>query len=253
MTEVHLDNVDITVKQSELLKGISFGFKTGELVAILGPNGAGKTSLLRAALGYIPAHTGEVRLEGQAISEFSALERAQLLAYLPQKRELAWPNKVRDVVALGRYAYGAQMGRLKAQDEKAVSAAMQACDIEHLQDRRTDTLSGGELARMHCARAFASHAPLLLADEPVAALDPRHQFKVMELLKSYVQSGQGVCVVLHDVSLAARFADRLVWMKEGRIIADGTVKETLSSKRLEEIYNVQAEVKGYNVQIKGAL
>jgi len=253
MTELLLDNVDITVKQTELLKDILFGFKTGELVAILGPNGAGKTSLLRAALGYIPAHTGEVRLEGQAISEFSALERAQLLAYLPQKRELAWPNKVRDVVALGRYAYGAQMGRLKAQDEKAVSAAMQACDIEHLQDRRTDTLSGGELARMHCARAFASHAPLLLADEPVAALDPRHQFKVMELLKSYVQSGQGVCVVLHDVSLAARFADRLVWMKEGRIIADGTVKETLSSKRLEEIYNVQAEVKGYNVQIKGAL
>ena len=161
MTELRLENLFVSVKQADLLSDVSFNMKAGELVAILGPNGAGKTSLLRAAQGYITPRSGQVILGGRPISSFSPIERAQYLAYLPQQREMAWPNKVRDVVALGRYAYGAKMGRLNAGDEKAVASAMQACDIEAFQDRRTDSLSGGEIARMHCARAFASHLSLI--------------------------------------------------------------------------------------------
>jgi len=168
--------------------------------------------LLKAALGAIQAETGQITLDGVRIANISALNRARKLTYLPQKRGLAWPNKVRDVVALGRYAYGANMGgRLREMDAQAVKHALVACDLTHLADRASHTLSGGELARMHCARAFATQAPLLIADEPVAALDPRHQFRVMDLMKTFVTNGGGALIVLHDLSLAAQYADRIIW------------------------------------------
>jgi len=134
-----------------------------------------------------------------------------------------------------------------------VDAAIDACDIAALSYRKTDTLSGGELARVHCARAFAAQAPLLIADEPVAALDPRHQFRVMDLLKKYVCNGQGALVVLHDIALAAKYADRFIWMKDGRIQAQGTPAETLTEDRLAHIYGVKSRVDGTKVVVEGAL
>jgi len=253
MTELHVDNVTLTRGGQALVQEASFDLHSGELVALLGPNGAGKTSLLRTALGYIRPDKGQVTLGGTPVQDISALERARNLAYLPQQRVLAWPNKVQDVVALGRYAFGANISRLKDIDADAVKAAMQACDITHLKDRATHNLSGGELARVHCARAFATKAPLLIADEPVAALDPRHQFRVMSLVQDFVKDGGGALVVLHDIALAAQYAERLIWMKDGRIVADGSVEDTLSAQRLADIYGVRAHVEGRNVQIKGAL
>ncbi len=246
---------DITVKADTipLLETASFTLGPSESVAVLGPNGAGKTTLLRAALGLQKLTSGTASLNGADTHNFSALARAQQIAYLPQIRPLAWPNQVRDVVALGRFSHGANLGKLKGKDLTAVNDAMAACDITHLATRSADTLSGGELARMHCARAFAAEAPLLIADEPVAALDPRHQFRVMDLIKAYVENGGGALVVLHDISLAAKYADRIIWMKNGKIIADGSPYETLSEKRLADIYGIRASVKGARVLIEGAL
>ena len=130
---------------------------------------------------------------------------------------------------------------------------MSACDLTELSARSVDTLSGGEQARVHIARALAANAPLLIADEPVAALDPRHQFRVMDLIKSYVQNNGGALVVLHDIGLAAKYADRLIWMKDGHIIADGTVAQTLNAERLAEVYGVRAEVSGTDVALFGTL
>ena len=179
--------------------------------------------------------------------------RARRASYLPQRRPLAWPSPVRDVVALGRFSHGAALGRLGDADRQAVAVALEACDLTALADRAADTLSGGELARVHFARAFAAEAPLLIADEPVAALDPRHQHRIMELVRSFVDTGGGALIVLHDVALAARFADRLLWMLDGRMVADGTPAGTLSAERLAEVYGVKAGVEGLRVQIEGAL
>lgn len=253
MTELSVEDLSVAVGGATLVHRAAFALATGELVALLGPNGAGKTSLLRAALGLEAPSGGRARLDDADTARLAPAKRARLLAYLPQKRPLAWPSPVRDVVALGRFAHGATLGRLRGADRAAVERALAACGLEALADRRTETLSGGELARVHCARAFAAEAPLLLADEPVAALDPRHQFRIMDLIRAYVDRGGGALVVLHDVGLAAGYADRLVWMREGRILADGTPAQTLTSARLAEIYQVRAQVVGLKVQIEAPL
>ena len=252
MTDLVVKDLTVTVGASVLVQGASFRFSPGELVALLGPNGAGKTSLLRASLGFEKVASGSARLGNINSATLPATERARQVSYLPQSRPLSWPNLVRDVVALGRFSHGAQIGRLKGDDAAAVERALAACDLLHLAGRKTDTLSGGELARVHCARAFAAETPLLAADEPVAALDPRHQFRIMDLVKAYVERGGGAFVILHDIGLAARYADRLIWMKNGRLLDDGPPSETLTAERLMTVYGVKAQVSGTSVIVKGA-
>lgn len=251
--ELTVEKLCIRAGGSLLVENASLDLRSGELAVLLGPNGAGKTSLLRGILGLAPTATGSVRLQGRAFGEFNPQQRARRLSYLPQRRPLAWPSPVRDVVSLGRYAWGCAPGRLGAEDLGAVNAALAACDLLAMAERSTDTLSGGELARVHCARAFATEAPLLFADEPVASLDPRHRFRIMQLIRDHVSTGAGALVVLHDVSLAARFADRLIWMKEGRITADGPPTQTLTESRMAEIYQVQADINGNHVEITNPL
>ena len=246
---------DLTIMAGEttLVEAASFSLQAGELVALLGPNGAGKTSLLRGAIGLTAPTAGWARIDGEDSARMTPRRRARRLAYLPQNRPLAWPNPVRDVVALGRFSHGAALGRLRGPDRQAVERALVACDLDRLARRSTATLSGGELARVHCARAFAAEAPLLIADEPTAELDPYHQFSVMELIRRFVDRGGGALVVLHDVVLARRYADRFLWMKGGRIVADGPPAATLSAARLEEIYGVRGRVEGARVVIEGPL
>ena len=242
MTELCASKVTVRIGRATLVNAASFRLRSGELVALLGPNGAGKTTLLRASLGLMRLAAGSATLDGRPTAKLSPTERARRVGYLPQVRPLAWPNTVRDVVALGRFAHGAALGRLRAADAKAVDRAVAACDLLALAQRRTDTLSGGELARVHCARAFATEAPLLVADEPTASLDLRHQFQVMDLLWRFADTGGGVLVVLHDIGLAVRFADRLVWMKDGVVLADGSPHETLTADRIQTVYGVRARV-----------
>ena len=255
MTEggLHVQRLTVKAGSATLVEAATFRLRSGELVALLGPNGAGKTSLLRGAIGLRPRAAGWARIDGEDTAAMTPRRRALRLAYLPQNRPLAWPNPVRDVVALGRFSHGAALGRLRGADRGAVERALAACDLEGLAGRSTATLSGGELARVHCARAFAAEAPLLIADEPVAELDPYHQFRVMELVKDFVRRGGGALVVLHDVVLARRYANRFIWMKDGRIVADGPPAATLSAARLAEIYGVRGRVEGERVEIEGPL
>lgn len=244
---------DLTVAAGDatLVRNVSFDLNPGELIALMGPNGAGKTTLLRAALGLHQVAGGQARLGGRNIRALSPPERARRIAYLPQARPLVWPQVVREVVALGRFAHGVVVGRLSDVDAEAVDAAIEACDLAPLAERSAGTLSGGERARMHCARALAARAPLLLADEPVASLDPRHQFQVMELLRAFVDQGGGALIVLHDVGLAQRFADRFLWMKDGELVAGGSAAETLDAERLAAVFGVRARVDGETVTIEG--
>lgn len=262
MTDVRAQGLDATslsvyptrrADAPALVRDASIRIIRGELVALLGPNGAGKTSLLRGLLGLAPRADGDVHLDGQPIRTLSTLERARRVAYLPQLRPAAWPSPVRDVVALGRFAYGGPLGRLGPADSAAVARAMSACSVDHLGERSARALSGGEAARVHVARAFAAETPLLLADEPTTALDPLRQFQIMDLLRGYVDRGAGALVVVHDVALAARYADRLVWMLDGRIVADGRPETTLTAERLAHIYGVDARVDGRRVAMLGPI
>ncbi len=253
MSDLLARDVRVEAAGDVLVDQAGFTLAQGEFVALIGPNGAGKTSLIRACLGLTAVARGCVQIDGVETRRLSPVQRARLIAYLPQSRPLAWPVRVRDVIALGRFAHGAAPGRLSARDHERVGQVIADCDLARLADRRTDTLSGGELARVHCARAFAAGAPLLIADEPIAALDLRHQFMILDLIADYVRSGGGALVVLHDLSLAARYASRLIWMNGGRILADGPPGETLTAQRLETVFGVRARISGGRVEFDGAL
>ena len=243
MTDLAARGVSVTLGGHEILHDASLRVAPGELVALLGPNGAGKTTLLRAMLGLVRRSGGRVRIGGDDPARLSASERARRIAYLPQSRPLAWPIRVRDVVVLGRFAHGVSIGQLRGADAVAVERALLACDVDRFADRPCDTLSGGELARVHVARAMAAEAPFLIADEPTAALDPLHRHRIMGLVRACAAEGRGALVVLHEAALAARFADRLVWLADGRIVADGPPEETLTPQRLAEVYGVRARVR----------
>jgi iron complex transport system ATP-binding protein len=253
MTELAVQNLAISKAGKRLVKGVSFAVRQGELVVMLGPNGAGKSLTLHHAIGLGQPDDGRAMLDGAPVRTLKPDVRARALSYLPQMRPLAWPVQVSDLVALGRFAHGARAGRPGSVDAAAVASAMDACSVTELAGRNANTLSGGELARAHCARAFASEAPLLIADEPVAALDPREQFRIMDLFRAYVTKGGGALVVLHDIRLAARYADRLIWMKDGEIVADGAVEVTLTAARLAEVYGVRTEVSGRDVRVVGVV
>lgn len=225
-----------------LVEDASFALEPGTLTVLIGPNGAGKTTMLRLALGLLAADGGKALILGEDVRKLSPRERARRAAYLPQARPLVWPQPVRDIVALGRFAYGATPERLSPADAGAVDRAMIACGLTGFEERAADTLSGGELSRVHLARALAAEAPVLVADEPVAALDPRYQHEVLRIFARAAQGDAAVLTVVHDLALAARYADRLLWMHEGRIVADGPPAETLSPERLREVFGIEAVV-----------
>jgi iron complex transport system ATP-binding protein len=238
MSALAIKDLHITLSGRVVVSGVSLTVERGELVALVGPNGAGKSSLLKAVLGLVPA-TGSMRLSGDALEDLSAARRARRAAYLPQEREAAWSITGADLAALGRFAFGGRAyDRLGEADRGAVDRALARADAAHLQDRRIDTLSGGEQSRLHLARALAAEAPLLLADEPGAALDPRHQLDTMMVLKGEADRGAAVVAALHDLGLAERFADRIVVMDEGRIVADEPAGEALTEEILRTVFRV---------------
>ena len=243
MPDLTVSGLGVALGGRTIVDDASLQVGRGELVALLGANGAGKTTLLRGLLGLVPRTGGSVAICGDDPARLSAGERARRIAYLPQVRPLAWPIRVRDLVALGRFAHGVALGGLGPRDAAAVERALMVCDLAAFAGRAATTLSGGELARVHVARAIAAEAPLLITDEPTAALDPLHQHQVMRLLRTSADAGCGVLVVTHDIGLAAQFADRLAWMAAGRILADGLPEATLTADRIGQVYGVRATVR----------
>ncbi|MDT0577101.1 ABC transporter ATP-binding protein [Croceicoccus sp. F390] len=236
------DRLSYTVKGKPLVLEASFALEPGTLTMLVGPNGAGKTTLLRLALGLLKPDSGTATLEGSDVSKLAPVQRARKVAYLPQQRPLIWPQPVRDIVALGRFAFGAAPGKLSREDEAATARAIATCNLEGFEERAADTLSGGELSRVHLARALAAETALLVTDEPVAALDPRYQHEVLRIFSDLAREGKALLTVVHDLGLAARYADRLLWMKDGRIVAEGTPRETMTSDRLRTVFDIKARI-----------
>lgn len=236
-----VENLGVTLSGRETLRGVSFEARRGELLMVVGPNGAGKTTLLKAIAGLLP-FSGRIAWEGKALAADGRGRQPGLLAYLPQGHVAHWPLSARDVVAIGRAPHASSLAKLSAADEAAISAAMAATDIEPLKARAITTLSGGERARVMLARALAVGAPLLLADEPATSLDPKHQLEVMRVLAERAQAGDTVIATSHDLMLAARFANRVLVLNEGRVAAFDTPSAALSTDCLREVFGIEARL-----------
>jgi iron complex transport system ATP-binding protein len=232
--------INVALAGRIVLNDLTLALSSGHLVALVGPNGAGKTTLLRALAGLLPC-TGAIQVGGDALSSLSLRERARRFAYLPQGHVMHWPLPAQDIVALGRYPHGAtDPARLTATDAEVVQRAMRAADVVELRERRVTELSGGERSRVALARVFAVEAPVILADEPTASLDPRHQIDIMKSLRAAADRGALVIVVTHDLSLAARFADRVLVLSEGRLVAHGAAAEALSEQIMADVFRITA-------------
>ena len=242
-------NMTASANGTILVNDVSVAVGPGQLLAIIGPNGSGKTSLLRAGLGLINGAAGTLCVDGATWQDIPPMDRARCIAYVPQQRELAWPLRVEDIVALGRFAYGVPSSTLRGESKKAVERALESCGLSHLRKRSADTLSGGEVARMHCARAFAAETPFLLADEPAASLDPFHQHQIMALFRQYVDEGGGAAIVLHDLALAHRYADTIAVLKNGKLVATGPIKSILTAALIEDTFDVPAAVDDDGVRL----
>ena len=241
MVTVTVEGLTVALGKRTVVRDARFTVSPGTLTGIVGPNGAGKSTLARAMLALVPAR-GSVRVDGVDAAAMPRGELARRIAYVPQGQTLHWPLTVERLVGLGRLPHLAPMSRISDADAAAIERAMARADVLELRGRIATELSGGERARVLFARALAVEAPALIADEPLASLDPGHQIDVMELLRAEAAGGGLVIAVLHDLTLAARYCDRLLLIDEGRIVADGTPAEVLTAERLRAVYGIDARV-----------
>ncbi|TVP90219.1 MAG: heme ABC transporter ATP-binding protein [Pseudomonadaceae bacterium] len=231
-----------------ILSEIDFTLAAGEVVAVLGNNGAGKSTLLATLTGELSASAGQVWLGDQALSGWADDERARHLAVLPQHSTLAFPFVAEEVVAMGRLPHGSGWQR----DHEIIVEAMQAADISHLRGRNYLTLSGGERQRVHLARVLAQvwqqPGACLLLDEPTASLDLAHQQVTLGQARDFAASGGSVLVILHDLNLAARYADRIMLLHRGQMAALGKPWDVLQAERIADIFGVQVQVERHPQQ-----
>jgi len=245
MRAAALIKASVVLAGRPVLNAVSFSVAPGEFVALTGPNGAGKSTAIRALLGLVPLSAGEARLGGDPVQSLAPSERGRRAAWLAQDRSSAWAIRVKDLAALGRFAWsGAPYERLAQADRTIVDDALARAGAAALADRPLDALSGGEQARAHLARALAARAPVLAVDEPAAALDLRHQYEAMSVLRTEADLGRAVIAALHDLDAAARWADRVIVLDQGRVAADAAPGSALNAELLAGVFGVRRREQG---------
>ncbi len=231
---------DITIKYHacEVVKNITFNLQEGEIVALLGANGAGKTTLLRSLNATLPIADGRILLDNKDLQTFSRREIAQKIAVVAQENETKFPIKVLEFVLAGRFSHGNSFGFETEQDLQFAAKALEICDLQGFENRLMNELSGGERQRIILARALATQAKILLLDEPTANVDLSHQALILKLVRERCESwGSSSVVVTHDLNLASEFADKILLLKRGEIVAQGTPKEVFTTEILRKVFD----------------
>jgi iron complex transport system ATP-binding protein len=239
MSLLSCSRLGVAIGQKTILSDVSLMIEVGTVTAIVGPNGAGKSTLLSCLAGLRTPSAGSVMLDDAVLSEMKPRDRARRLAFLPQTPEVAWSVEARTLVELGRTPFIGARGQT-VEDGAAVDRAMAAANVGEFEHRIVDTLSGGERARVLIARAVAGEPEWLLADEPLTGLDPAHQLDAAALFRRLADSGVGVVVTLHDLSMALRMADRIIVLAEGGVMADEPPATALRPEVLKRAYGVEA-------------
>ncbi len=242
MSLLNATKLEYLIGDLPILKGIDFEIKEGELVGLIGPNGAGKSTLLRLLTQVESPSAGEVFFDGSAIDRLSPEERARRIGYLVQGARAHWPFSVEKLVGLGRIPYQKWWQQASNQDNEKVLQAMRMTETLAYRNRVVTTLSGGEHTLVMLARIMATEPQLIFADEPVAALDPYHQLHVMEILRNHARDQCAAVVVLHDLSLAARFCDRLYLLNHGELYCCGNTADVLSAENVATVYGVKSRI-----------
>lgn len=235
------DHIDLNLSARPILRGVSAEFLPSKVSVILGPNGAGKSSLLACLAGTRSPNQGTIWLGDRSLPTLTQKDRARCIGLLPQSGEVHWDIEARALVALGRFAHQSRGGLSRA-DDAAIDAAMTETDTTQFANRNVLHLSGGERARVLLARVLAGEPEWLLADEPLANLDPGHQIDMLNVLSEQAKCGSGVIAVLHDLNQAARIADYIVLMQNGMVAAAGSVREVLTAENLTKVYGIDCRV-----------
>ncbi|WP_010545707.1 ABC transporter ATP-binding protein [Sphingomonas elodea] len=242
--ELSASDLSVSLGKRRVLHGINAVLRPGKVTAILGPNGSGKSTLVRTLAGLLTPDAGRVTLGGTPLARLDPRERARRMGYLPQEATVHWDVGVADLVALGRLPHRAPFAGLSTEDHAAIDSAIEATGVRSLAGRLVTQLSGGERARVLLARVLAGEPQWLLADEPLASLDPVHQLDLLDRLRALAAGGMGVVIVLHDLVQAARAADDVLLLREGRPVAVGPAATTLAHQPLREAFGVEVMVIG---------
>lgn len=238
-----VEGLTYEVPGKRILDNVNLEFTGGKIVALVGPNGAGKSTLLGAIAGDCPPTSGRICINGQDIASIKLVDLARLRAVLVQENKLSFPFTVNDVVEMGRAPWKGTPE--EDHDERIVNHAIDIADVGHLRTRNFQSLSGGEKARVAFARTLSQKTAILMLDEPTAALDIKHQEAVLKQARAEALSGKIVVVVLHDLTLAASYADEVIVLSQGSVCAQGAPSDVMTSERLTEIYSYPISVFGH--------
>ena len=222
-----------------ILNGVDVDIPAGQITALIGPNGCGKSTLLKALGNQLAADSGEVLLNDRPLKNFGSRELARHVSFLPQRPTVPEDITVRELIGFGRYAYTGAFAGMRTKDHHAVESAAQLTRVDELLDIPATELSGGQAQRAWIAMTVAQEAPILLLDEPTTYLDPAHQLSVLHLIKRLNEEGRTVAMVLHDMVQAVRFADNVVAMKDGSIVAAGSSRDMLTAELIGDIFDVE--------------
>ena len=237
------ENLGVRRGEDFIFMNISFKLSDGEALVLTGRNGSGKSTLLKILARIQEPTAGRVSFEGKALAAWGNREFARKLAYLPQYTPAASGMLAKELVALGRYPWHGALGQFTKADQEKVDEAIELTDTVAFRDRLVDTLSGGERQRVWLAMLVAQNAESLLLDEPISALDLAHQIEVLSLVQRLSrEKGLGVIVVLHDLNLAATFADDVIMLKAGQVLASGPVADTVTPENVAEIFDLEADI-----------
>jgi len=240
---INATNISVRYDNRPVLEGISLHVACGEFVGLLGANGSGKSTLLRALAGFRKLNKGSVMLNNRPLERYKIKELAKVVSFVPQDTSLDFDFTVEQIVSMGRQPYVSRFRGETEQDQATVNRALVETNIEHLVQRSVLELSGGQRQMVFIAKALAQEPRLLMLDEPISALDIRHQINVLELIRRVTRNNMTSIAALHDLNLAARYCDRIVLLAEGQILASGKPEEVLTERNLYAAYGVKAVIR----------